>query len=66
MFSGNTSDIESELFLYEKMFKEGFPLMQAGGSTEKVREQIKCCLLEGKKANELWPSQYGTCDNRFI
>ena len=66
MFSGNASDIESELFLYEEMFEESFPLMQAGGGTEKVRGQIERCLLEGKKARDLWPSQYGTCDNRFI
>lgn len=66
MFSGNVSDIESELFLYEEMFKEGFPLMQAGGSTEKVQGQIKRCLIEGKKAEELWPEQYGACMGKLI
>lgn len=66
MFSGSTSDIKNELDLYYKTFNSCFPLMQASGNAKTVKEQIDRCLAENKKAEELWPEQYGACTGKLI
>ena len=66
MYSGNVSEIMSELEEYKDMFGETFPLMQASGDAEAVRKEIKQCIIENKSAVEMWPDKYGKCVGKFI
>lgn len=66
MYSGNASEIMSELEEYKDMFGETFPLLQALGDAEAARKEIKQCIAENKSAVEMWPDKYGRCDGKFI
>ncbi len=66
MYNGNTNEISKELESYYDKFGESFPLMQANGSAKIVKNQIKECLRNNKKANEIWPDIYGKCEDKNI
>lgn len=66
MFDGNTSEIIEYLDKYKDKFGEGFPLMQANGDSSIVKDQIKRCIDQNKKASELFPDIYGACEGKYI
>ena len=42
-------EVEKKLDEYEKMFPEGFPLMQFEGSKNELIEEINKCIKSGKE-----------------
>ena len=58
--------IEKDLDAYYDMFDEPFPLMQSSMDENKIKNEIFECLKKKKKAQELWPSEYGSANGNMI
>lgn len=54
-----TEKIANLLDKYWDKFGEGFPLYQAPTDWSQIEYDIKKCLREGKKAQDLKPEVYG-------
>lgn len=61
-----TEKIEKELNDYYELFNESFPLMQSNLNEDKIKSEIFECLKKKKKAQDLWPNKYGSCNGKEI
>ena len=52
--------------LYFDKFSSVFPMEQALGTDDEIIDQIKNCLSKNKRAEELYPNEYGSLDGELI
>ena len=64
--SNINQQLNDYIIFYHKKFKKPFPLMQSSGSDEEIIKQIKKCIAENKRAEEIWPKQYGACKGKYF
>ena len=58
-------DVKVLLDQYREKFGKGFPLMQASGGWDKIKEDIQQCLTREITAPELKPDQYGAGNGKL-
>lgn len=52
--------------LYFDKFDSVFPMEQAMGTDDEIIDQIKNCLSKDKKAEELYPNEYGSLNGKLV
>ena len=59
-------DVQILLDQYREKFDECFPLMQASGGWDKIKEDIQQCLTKEITCDKLKPDQYGACLGKYV